>query len=408
MASRIPAWKRLGLKLKYANDEPEVLSTTQHVSSHNGERRAELAEATDNSHALRPAKRQRLRGPERASHADTLFLEHGQKGAGSADAFEQSHEKLPKKASHDSRGKKSVSFANDTKIGDGDSRTTIDFPAGSPGSTPRKAKQGKHEEARDGLNNGSKHPPKSPGDFSEIDSKDGPSPVAIEGLVKEKSKSEAAKTLKHQQPTKQKSSTALEYLDQHWSDRSLWKFNKNRDIWVLNHALDTNVIPSSHVLPLAGYVKGLPAQAASRARLVRACQESMSAVEPALEVPQAAPQTLYQALDKKSGALKDAEGLLQKYPRPIILLWALGEDVVQKPTEASANKATSAEEIKRRKKSRTAAPVDISSSSESESESDSDSTSASSSSISASDSGPRDTSSEDSTSSSEPSSSDSD
>lgn len=69
-----------------------------------------------------------------------------------------------------------------------------------------------------------------------------------------------------------KSKDALDYLDQYQSSRSTWKFNKNREVWLLKHALSKSDIPSSYESALFEYLSGMKSENA-RARLIDQCHD---------------------------------------------------------------------------------------------------------------------------------------
>ena len=359
MASHMPAWKRLGLKLKYASDYPAnaIDSQEDHILA-STEARYKPAELSQH-----PAKRQRLGDPTRTKGVSTpehteiksdQRLPAQRNGVHSAET-----EGLSAKGKQSTKRKKSVMFTDDTKFEDGDSRITIDFPAGSPGQKPKAKKQGM--------------------DVDQMDAMGSPSPVAAgDGGAtspKKRSKAKIGKTSKgKQRQSEDKTSPALEYLHQHRYDRDSWKFNKNREVWILKRALNTDTIPNSHALPLAGYVRGLPQQAASRTRLVKECREAL--VEARLESDdnEQDRSRLSNLLSNTKSDETETDLFLQNHSRPAVLLWALGERTDSLTNGTSGNLGTSqirSEPSKKTKKSRTSAPIDISSSSESETESDS-------------------------------------
>jgi len=354
MTSHVPAWKRLGLKLKYANQQAENAADPQ--------KDATLAKPKGHDASLdlseRPAKRQRLDKlpktngsltPDRA-HAKSEIYPSGVGDAGQSAKADGT----PKASKQATKRRKSVTFADDTKVEDGDSRVTIDFPVGSPGQTPKKARI-----------------PEA--DTDQEDATGSPSP-AIDGAdeatpVRKKKKAKTGKRAQgNQRQSKDKSNPALEYMHQHRYDHDSWKFNKNREVWIVNRALNTEAIPNTHALALAGYVRGLPASAGARARLVKECTEALA--DARLEADsndQGRTQTL--SILESGSDEAEAQPFLQAHSRPAILLWALGENIegVTKSTTSSAVNGQATSEAPRKRKSRTSAPIDISSSSEDES-----------------------------------------
>lgn len=360
MTSHVPAWKRLGLKLKNANERPENAVDSQEDRTLAG------TKAHDTSLGLseRPAKRQRLNesptinASSTSDHARAKSERYppGQRnGRHSVETDD-----TPRSGKQATKRRKSVTFTDDTKVEDGDSRITIDFPAGSPGQTPKKARI-----------------PQA--DTDSADATGSPSPAAVGAdeatLVRKKKAKTGKKTQGNQRQSKDKSNPALGYLHQHRYHHDSWKFNKNREVWIVNRALNTETIPNTHVLALAGYVRGLPESAGARARLVKECREALA--DAGLEADsndQGKIRTL-SILESKSDEA-EVQPFLEIHSRPAILLWALGESTESgsKSTASTATNGHTLSEAPRKRKSRTSAPIDVSSSSEDES---SDSTSGS-------------------------------
>lgn len=363
MTSHVPAWKRLGLKLKNVNEQPENAVDSPEDRTLAG------TKAHDTSLGLseRPAKRQRLDELPKinaSSTSDHARAKSERYPPGQRDGRHSVEtDDTPKSGKQTTRRRKSVTFTVDTKVEDGDSRVTIDFPAGSPGQTPKKARI-------------------SEADTDSADATGSASPVAVGAdeatLVRKKKKKKAKtgkKTQSNQRQSKDKSNPALEYLHQHRYHHDSWKFNKNREVWIVNRALNTETIPNTHVLALAGYVRGLPGSAGARARLVKECIEALA--DTGLEADsndQGKIRTL-SILESKSDEA-EVQSFLEIHSRPAILLWALGESTGSgsKSTASTATNGHTSSEAPRKRKSRTSAPIDVSSSSEDES---SDSTSGS-------------------------------
>lgn len=347
MTTPTPAWKRLGLKLKYAKDEPDTPLTAVSTKT-NGH----SLEASD-----RPAKRRRLAKDDAAES-------HGQNGTHSSSSrvrepkqteAANGSENLLTQSQQPRQRKKSVTFSDETKQDDGDSRITIDFPAGSPGSTPKRPKRApEHSPEADSsetLISAVKEPKSTATNDQATPTKQAPK-------VKKGKNSKSSRS-----STKDKSSLALDYLNLHRSDRDSWKFNKILDVWILNHALDSQAIPSSHAPALAGYVRGLPEKAGSRTRLVKECKEAISTSQLEADTIDTERNVWLGCVDSQKGSLEvaaDLQVFLKAHSRPALLLWALNEVVAGQSGVLPA-----------KKKSRTSAPIDISSSSESDSDSDS-------------------------------------
>jgi len=66
--------------------------------------------------------------------------------------------------------------------------------------------------------------------------------------------------------TKSSSRPFLAYLEQYHGDRENWKFNKNHQNHLLKHVFDINKIPSDHAHLIYGYVRGLQGGVRTRLR----------------------------------------------------------------------------------------------------------------------------------------------
>ncbi|KAK5102037.1 hypothetical protein LTS08_004497 [Lithohypha guttulata] len=344
--SHVPAWKRLGLKLKYAKEEPN-----HDLSQHKQSNRAEPL--VDGNVAERPSKRQRI--SQDGQHATERLNGHQESPA------KTSGDSAPIAPVNGAQGKrpsrKSVSFADDTKAEDGDSRITIDFPENLPGSATTQSAKRKL------------------GDTDSTFDTENLRPVSIATTPKKKKKnkdrvkSRGDSEARNSVP-KGKKALALDYLSCHKTNRRDWKFNKNRDVWVLSHALSTVDIPSSHTVALAGYVAGLPSNAAARQRLVEQCRNSMKEETEVMD-DTSDRMALLNLVEEPNSNDVNQDGLFERYPRAQILLWALKEDTNVTRKEAAPTFATSTVPLPRVRKNKTRTAVASVSSSESDSESDS-------------------------------------
>jgi hypothetical protein len=229
---RIPAWKRLGLKLKNVKDIKEAISSTNGVlpnklkqsspDTHSGPR-------VDGSLAEPLAKRRRVE-----SHANGHTQTNGSL-AGTSGI-------LPKDQA--ARLKKKVSFTAETKLEDGGKELITDWEQDDYAYYEQKAAENDAKEAH-------------------------------RDFVSAQKKSEESKiSSKKPSSTPRKSKDALDYLNLYYGSRCSWKFSKNREVWILRHILSTNDIPTSFNIALASYVHGLGSRQA-RSRLLNQCQEAL-------------------------------------------------------------------------------------------------------------------------------------
>lgn len=245
---RVPAWKRLGLKLKYAQDTdpaPSTLVASTSVAT-NGINGTSLSSP--------PSKKRRL---EEKPSVRTSVVTNGLTRTSSL-------------KSSASNVRKSVSFTPETKEDDGESSAFMqdkwdeearnnqinDFLEREAEAAEAAAKTTitSAEASSDGMEPASKvkKPPK-----------------------REKKKGVAeADTGPDLQPPKvrRKSKDALDYLQQYQLSRSTWKFNKNREVWLFKHVLSVQDIPSTYESTLADYLAGTKSESA-KARVVDECHD---------------------------------------------------------------------------------------------------------------------------------------
>ena len=341
--SGLPAWKRLGLKLKYAKDVPGKSPVDRH-SSPATENTSITSGKADLGPSVPPAKKRKI-----VSRLDEISggFESGTKSSLTSvvDKSEDSSKTLKKK----------VSFASTTK---------------APSQLATSASEGVDS--------------KSPGNLTKTSSK--------------KSKKKSAKATRL--PSRQKSDSAVEYLNQYTTAKSSWKFNKNRETWILKHVFVESDIPRDYDLALARYMYGLQG-AGARERLKSQCldllkkETDLQNGTEALSMPEEDAQhqerfktDMSSSPNPESMEASDPEidakyqSWLRKQPRAKLLMWALGgpTDRIQmnggestaKLGATQANGANAAGDIKVKKRKNRTVVVEYDSSSSSSSDSDSD------------------------------------
>ena len=218
---RIPAWKILGLKLKFANehaDQPLHLDSKSLTDKKRPRAETPQETAKASSPERKVKKRPRLNSPE----------------APTALSIGTDLKALSPSLKRESNGtRKTVSFSSDTKVEDGDSSRSLiaDWEAQYDQQTK-----------------------------SSKDSKS----TKKKKVVKAK-KPKLSSTAK-------KPHAALEYLTRFSQSKDTWKFNKNKEIWILKHLFSLDAIPSEYNLALNQYLQGLKAGAA-RSRIQQEARE---------------------------------------------------------------------------------------------------------------------------------------
>jgi hypothetical protein len=235
MPDRIPAWKRLGLKLKNAKEiQGGIVAPTDGASLKELKRSlpdTHLALASElwESWVEPVTKRRRL-----GSDTTESVRSNGSLNRTSNVVSTSQSAKL----------KKRVSFTAETKLEDGGKELIADWEHDDYAYYEQKAADNDAKEAlrvasdiQNKPHKSSTHPQK-------------PSDIP------------------------RKSKDALEYLNSYCRSRRSWKFNKNREVWILRHILSSDDIPTSFDIALASYVHGLGSRQA-RLRLLNQCQEAL-------------------------------------------------------------------------------------------------------------------------------------
>lgn len=260
------------MKLKFANDTPDhPLSHIDTKGSQNGlsakKRKASLSAAAQSRiiEAVPPAKK-RKEQPKIAKSTQTTTLT----GSPQSSAFTPtlaSVELVPSKhlpqdptlvstASPTPKKRKSVSFAPETKVQDGDSTKQL-----YTGWLALQDKEFDPTTAAQALRHVS--PPKiHPSTLPDINT----SPKAPQVKRTKLSKKERSKT-PADALTLTPITATLEYLQSYHTSKSTWKFNKSKQNQVLRYAFDIAKIPRSYDPALAAYMKGLEKKSNARKRL---------------------------------------------------------------------------------------------------------------------------------------------
>ncbi|KIY02731.1 uncharacterized protein Z520_01196 [Fonsecaea multimorphosa CBS 102226] len=323
----IPAWKRLGLKLKYANENSDSPTSNGIAPPAHQAGQGSLKD-TQPSSSEPPRKKQRTVPKSREA------IESPIRNLNLTSDTAKGREEQP-----DKKLKKRVSFSADVKPSPS-TRSLSPVPDDSKAQrTPAEMKKAK------------------------------------------KARSKAA------QPLVPKSNAVLEYLDQYHTARSKWKFNKNRETWMLKHIFSENDIPREFNLPLGRYIYGLQG-AGARDRLKTQCMASLEKGEGnqtgsdrngsiageeengeylrRFKDDLASPPSSNFAAAGDTSADAEYQSWIERQPRPRILLWALGFD-----TNALTATNGTTEKVKKRKNRTVVVDYDSSSSSSSDSDSDS-------------------------------------
>lgn len=233
---RVPAWKKLGLRLKYAKDVPLDDGQTQNeIEGLNGEGEKE---------------------------------KENKQGEGKKRRFDEEEEE--EGSTSKSKKKKRVSFTADTKALDGEGEDTDQ----EPGEVPASGEDG--EKKKDGGVSGQQSIEED-GDDERSGSE-----------VKEKKKKKKEKGQKKDTTISMDSSPStphihetpiLSYLNLYYKNRPAWKFQKNRETHLFKHILSLEQVPAQYNAALLAYLQGLKSEGAKQ----RLCQTSEEVVKAEIE-----------------------------------------------------------------------------------------------------------------------------
>ena len=283
----VPRWKQLGLKLKSGPESPQNFSFSNHSGPTIG--------SQTNGHAASTTELPQRK--KRRVDVSTV----APSGADSKQT-DQSRGHVNKKSDlKKSDLKKRVSFTADTKPPDGapdDDITKEPSSSNQPERTSPSAKESK-------------------------------------GRLKP-AKQMKAKKLSQESP--RKSADALDYLRLYRDDRATWKFNKNREIWILKHALSVKDIPTEYESALLDYIRGLQSSGA-RSRLKEQCLEAQATGD----TPMTNESDQNDTEDSKEEPKSETDDQHSKSQRAEVLLQCLSEAVGQQdvPSTAPESKALS-------------------------------------------------------------------
>ncbi|KAI7283045.1 hypothetical protein KC345_g3151 [Hortaea werneckii] len=260
-AQHVPAWKRLGLKLKYAKDtaEPSGPASAEAGDSQKGSKRQFTSHAEETT--PKPSKKQKLsqedaqtsskpnsteddgRSPSKSKVKSVAVDRKASKGKHQTSNSEDENPAgdnvrgRPRKVSH----RKSVTFTADTKAHDAESNSDGEAAEEEPSEPPQIAAP---EQPASPENKLSKKEKKR---FKQQQKSSAPS----EG----KNADVCATHVK--KPKHQGTAEYVEYILQFYNDKTNWKFNKNKQTELLKHLFNPWRIPAQYDDALVAYIEGL-------------------------------------------------------------------------------------------------------------------------------------------------------
>ncbi|KFX91788.1 hypothetical protein O988_07576 [Pseudogymnoascus sp. VKM F-3808] len=225
---RIPAWKRLGLKLKSEGDAPSPVA------------------------AAAPTEYVAAEQPKRKRASDEVESTPIKKSKKSLKKAESTISSTPTAVPDDGLGRrKSVAFTPETKTEDGDSIKQL--------FSSWVAEQKKLDPSFASKNDQPSLQTPAPTTVEETVDTTLPEPERRVKRVKSTKPDEKTKAKKSKSKVVKSKpiDPALTYLTQFHSDKANWKFNKINQISVLKNAFDIDLIPTEYNQPLYEYIAGL-------------------------------------------------------------------------------------------------------------------------------------------------------
>jgi len=284
----IPAWKKLGLKLKFAKEDAVDVDGRRDVVRVNKRRRAYNDDGqfpVETAATSRPAKKlKKVKPKDKFTHLSSdLSVERSKRESSlPADVLNTP-----------STSRKSVSFTPETKTQDGegvkqlyktwlDNQTAHD-PSFDPATispalrsiipkTTASDEAAAHLKSKSAVNSNSDQdpPPKKP-----------------KKPKKEKAQKKAKRSQTSQWTSPSSDHPALTYLQTYNTSPKTWKFSKPHQNYLLKHLFSHTHIPPSYDTALLSYLRGLQGSARSRVRqqalAIREEDENWLATDPAEE-----------------------------------------------------------------------------------------------------------------------------
>jgi hypothetical protein len=233
--AHVPAWKKLGLKLKYAKED----TGNENASAKNADKLANGLNGAHDSPEKVKGKKRRLDEEEEGGEVSEEESAHKTKKS-----KKEKGEKKEEKEKKEKKEKKRVSFSTDTKDRDGTGDESDRENGGVAVSDGRGTTS--EEESTDKKNKKDKKEKKK---------------------EKKEKKDNATSGHIHETPV-------LSYLSLYHKNRAAWKFQKNRETHLFKHIFSLEQVPAQYNAALLAYLQGLKSEGAKQ-RLFQNAEEVM-------------------------------------------------------------------------------------------------------------------------------------
>ena len=242
-----PAWKKLGLKLKYARDEKRIKQPTPQNGSResSGQRAEVVADQSDLNGQYGTAKQKRER-----EYYDV------QDGG-------------PKKKKKKKQG--------DTKAAGRIGENHIDYDDGEAKAETNKKMGETASSSLPAMEYGDKRlESKKEDDDVNRDEEDGKKSKRAKREERKKGRQKASESVQSGATTTAHESPMLSYLSRYYKNRDRWKFQKSREVHLFKHVMSLDQVPSLYNAALLAYLKGLRGEG-SKCRLSQTAEQAIKA-----------------------------------------------------------------------------------------------------------------------------------
>ncbi|RMY34054.1 hypothetical protein D0866_05515 [Hortaea werneckii] len=258
----VPAWKRLGLKLKYAKDSPEPSGQAPVEAGYSPQGSKRHSTANSDETTSKPSKKQKLSRENGQTFSEANWKDgksHSPsqpnvktvsvdpkaskgkhqtfEGEDSEHPAENDVRGRPRKASH----RKSVTFTADTKAHDAESISDGETAEEEPSEPPQSTAPEQPASPETKLSKKEKKRLKQQQKSS----------APSEGKTADDRATQVKK------PKHQGTAEYVEYILQFYNDNANWKFNKNKQTELLKHLFNPWWIPAQYDEALVAYIEGL-------------------------------------------------------------------------------------------------------------------------------------------------------
>lgn len=255
--THVPAWKRIGLKLKYAKDVPEPNDNEVNASA--AKSIEEGLQDVTNSQSLQPKQKKRKKllmstdgEQSQAKRSKISTSAQPDKSSESSSTIRDSSDELVHGDTHLLLRKKSVSFTAETKEEDGSSATTL-----SKAWFSQQQSDQPHVQTS---------PPEEVSDSVKVTTETGDQKTSTDPSAHSTPQSKKQKKAKNREKSlpQEPEPAYIKYLETFHTDKASWKFNKSKQNDLLKNIWNIYRIHPDKNDALYSYISGLQGAAAAK------------------------------------------------------------------------------------------------------------------------------------------------